>query len=219
MYACQTKKNIEVVKLLLDKNVDVNNKTTHGNTALMFACLSRNYEIIKLLIDKNADVNAKTTKPAEGFTALIHASQTCEVEIVKLLIDNNANVNDGVCSPLYYAIKRGKLDIVKLLLDKNANVNNVDKHGSTALSWATTCGRHKIIALLLPLQIMEEREIPEGETDCIMLIPIKKDALMVDFHNEFFFKRYYRAEDIKKFKGENPTTREPIVQEMYYKVK
>ncbi|MHC4687433.1 MAG: ankyrin repeat domain-containing protein, partial [Planctomycetota bacterium] len=52
----------EIVKLLLEKNADVNLKrTSDGLTALWMAAQDGHTEIVKLLLEKNADVNLKCT--------------------------------------------------------------------------------------------------------------------------------------------------------------
>ncbi len=48
---------IEVVKFLLEKGVDVNQKTSGKSTALSSALLGGHVEMVKLLISKKADVN------------------------------------------------------------------------------------------------------------------------------------------------------------------
>lgn len=45
------------IQKVLDRGVDVNQKFTKGNTALMYAAIKGNMNIVKFLIDKGAKVN------------------------------------------------------------------------------------------------------------------------------------------------------------------
>ena len=84
------KGHTETVKLLLDKEADVNMNTDNGDTALIEASDKGHIEIVKLLLDKEADVNAKNVV---GNTALILAAAGGHSRIVSMLLNNGADVN------------------------------------------------------------------------------------------------------------------------------
>ena len=46
--------NIEIVKLLLKNNVDINCTNIYGNTSLIFATIKGHYIMVKLLLENNA---------------------------------------------------------------------------------------------------------------------------------------------------------------------
>jgi ankyrin repeat protein len=48
-----------VVKLLLDKNADLESKDEYGQTALSWAVANDREAVVKLLLDKNADIESK----------------------------------------------------------------------------------------------------------------------------------------------------------------
>lgn len=80
------KGHTEIVKLLLEKNADVNATSSNGGlTALMYAAQKGHIEIVKLLLNKGADTNVATP---DGDTALMLAN---DVEIVKLLINKGTH--------------------------------------------------------------------------------------------------------------------------------
>lgn len=50
---------------------------------------------------------------------------------------------------LLAAARRGDLNTVRILLNKGANVNARDRHGETALIWASAIGNIKLVKLLI----------------------------------------------------------------------
>jgi len=143
--------HVEVVKLLLDNNADVNaSRTNDGTTSLYIAAYNGRTEVVKLLLDNNADVNASRTD--DGTTPLYIAAQYGHTEVVNLLLDNNADVNarrtnDGD-TPLYIAAYSGRTEVVKLLLDNNADVN-IERHdGEKPIDAALQCRHWDIVKLL-----------------------------------------------------------------------
>ena len=55
--------NLDVVKFLIDKGLNVTARDEDGTTVLMCAARGGNLEIVKLLIEGGADVNAKENGP------------------------------------------------------------------------------------------------------------------------------------------------------------
>lgn len=80
---------IEVVNFLLDKGVDVNQKTSGKSTALSGALLGGHVDMVKLLISKGADVNfdggyGTPLKRVEGW-AKDSPSSTTWPELIEIL--------------------------------------------------------------------------------------------------------------------------------------
>ena len=88
--ACQ-EGHKDIVKILLDKQADVNIQTIKGCTPLYIACEDGNKDIVKMLLDKQADVNIQSD---ERFTPLhyaCHQGHKCwisrQMSIFKVLKD------------------------------------------------------------------------------------------------------------------------------------
>ena len=113
-------KDIEKMKKLIKKGVDVNAIIKNHWTPLTFASLS-SVCAAKTLIDAGADVNGQMQ--GNKGTALHWAACLGFTKMVKFLIETNADVNaqdyEGK-TPLYYAPKNGHADSIKLLIDVNA---------------------------------------------------------------------------------------------------
>ena len=70
--------NIEIVKLLCNRNAYINEKDSYGDTPLHCACLNKNIDIVKLLIDYGADI---TIENSIGNTYARYISKYNQIEI------------------------------------------------------------------------------------------------------------------------------------------
>ena len=82
--------NLKVVKLLVERSADVNDKDREEVTILHYAIHSDNPELIKYLIEKGANVNAKNRF---GETVLHYAVCRNNLELAKILVEKGADVN------------------------------------------------------------------------------------------------------------------------------
>lgn len=105
-------KNIEIVKLLLDRGANINFQI-QGQTSLMFAAGESNHdstlECVKLLLDRGADINIRDIS---GTTALMYSAQL--------------------------SMKESSLETVKLLLERGADPFILDDSGISALNYCPT---------------------------------------------------------------------------------
>jgi ankyrin repeat protein len=67
----------------LDNGAEVNSRTIHRATPLMWAAAQGHEELCRLLIERGADINARCI---QGNTALIMATEGGHTDIVKLLL-------------------------------------------------------------------------------------------------------------------------------------
>ena len=92
--------DLELVKLLAEKGVNVKNEYPNHTTALHKAAQSDNLELIQWLIDQGVDVNAETE---DGKTALMYAclydsvsSGSDHLKMVQLLVEHGAKTNPNL---------------------------------------------------------------------------------------------------------------------------
>jgi ankyrin repeat protein len=81
---------LDKIRSLLDKGVDVNGMDLHGRTPLMQAAVAGHAGTVRLLIQRGADVNRRNHY---GRTALMDAVQTGRLQVVRLLLENRSDVN------------------------------------------------------------------------------------------------------------------------------
>lgn len=124
---------LSFLKLLLNNNVNINQKNSIGNTPLHEAIYSNNYSIIKLLIKKKVNVNSQNNKLE---TPLHIASLLGYSEIMYLLLENRANVNlmtsYGETALHYACYDCYDIMILNMLVDNGININLKDNEGYTS---------------------------------------------------------------------------------------
>lgn len=140
---------IKEVKRLLENKVDVNEKSSFGSSALMWAAFNGHSDIVELLLSAHANVDIQDD---QGGTPLTAAAFANHLDVVKQLVKAGANVN--VCSKngktaLICAAYNGNKDIVKYLLEVNADVDLHYNDEPTALFFAAWHGYAEIVKMLL----------------------------------------------------------------------
>lgn len=115
--------NVESLRLLLEKGVNVNARDGLDKTPLMTAAESGNLENVKLLIEAGADVNSRNKF---GDTALRLAVMGNRAPVVRKLVESGAKintVNDEGLSPLVSSVINGRDDIALFLIQSGADAN------------------------------------------------------------------------------------------------
>ncbi|MCY4328525.1 MAG: ankyrin repeat domain-containing protein [Endozoicomonadaceae bacterium] len=148
-----TGRNIESIKYLLDKGVDVNAQDAYGKTALMCAAEQDNAELVNfmLLIIRGADIHAKSN---DGKTLLMYAVQGGNSHIIRFVVKKGIDINEPNNqgnTPLTEAIKQEDIETVKYLIKCKASVNTKNLLNITPLmaSVMKRNGSHKITAFLV----------------------------------------------------------------------
>ena len=145
-------KNIYYVQFIVDnlpnKEKDINNSDSIGNSALHLAVtLKNNEEIINHLINNGADINLKNSKKQ---TPLHLACGKNRIENVNILLSNPKINYDSVdnqgFTPLIKACASQAYDVVKAFLRSNEiNINFQDKIGNTALHYLCEDEKYDIV--------------------------------------------------------------------------
>jgi ankyrin repeat protein len=133
---------LENMKILLERDVDINMKDYEGKTAFHYAIYISSYwnEVIDILIKHGADVNARDNY---GRTPLMLALDKYNVdyEIVKKLIYFSSNMNlkdnNGKTILMYlmekYSYAYEIISICELVIKKGINIEARDNDGKTTL--------------------------------------------------------------------------------------
>lgn len=114
----------DVLKVMLEKDVDVDQRDRDGNTALMMATLWLKPQSVKVLLDAGADANAEKIEP-HFLTGEEHAF-----------------------TALWFAVSDGNLEITRMLLDAGANPNHVGTNNQSVAMLAQLEGHTEISRLL-----------------------------------------------------------------------
>jgi len=140
--------NVEAVRSLLDKGVDVNGRNAKYNATLHVASELGKLEVVKLLIEYGADVNIPNKF---GGTPLHVVSHCGYRDIAELLLDHGANINtqdQDLLSPLHLASWNCQPTAVGLLLDRGADIHARDIEGRTPYTLALRRGDRQVVQLL-----------------------------------------------------------------------
>ena len=141
--------NIELCRLLIEKEAKVSIRNKYGRTPLNYAIWSNNKEIVELLIEEGADINNRDN---EGYAILQQVLTEDQEDIAELLITKGADIkvkDDAGHTMLHYAAYYGRKNIVELLLDKGLDINKKDDGGDTPVHGASWGGYIEAVRLLI----------------------------------------------------------------------
>ncbi|EAY06711.1 hypothetical protein TVAG_309980 [Trichomonas vaginalis G3] len=141
---------IEIAKLLILRDADLNAKDLAGQTALQIVSIYNCKEIAGFLISNGANINEKEIKTKKS--AIHFAAANNSVDVLNILITNGADVNDKAkekATPLYFAILSHHKEASKFLISHGADINFKGKYGITPLIFATRRNLKEIVELLI----------------------------------------------------------------------
>ena len=112
--------HFDVVRLLLEKNADVNARDDNGETALLSASGKGGIDVVRLLLEKGADVHARDKN---GRSALMTPSWLGQTDVVRLLLEKGIDVNaadKNGRTALMWASEQGHTEVAELLKNHGA---------------------------------------------------------------------------------------------------
>jgi ankyrin repeat protein len=178
LHAAAEEGNINVVKSLLERGIDINGRNEADQTSLNRAARKGNLDIVRLLVERGAEVDSRDMW---GWTPLHLASQYGHLEVSRVLVNHGANVNarkQDHCTPLDLSARNGHLGIVKLLLERGADVLAVNDEGQTPYQLSLQRGFREIADIL--------REHGAGRARFEEILSQCSSIAMSDWHFDFF---------------------------------
>ncbi|EAY03221.1 hypothetical protein TVAG_421090 [Trichomonas vaginalis G3] len=163
MYAIDKSADSEIIKKLVKYGIDVNIKAKNGKTPLMFAIsnsmkavkeladenditrktniINKNFEIMKILIENGADINYKyfptPKKQVDGKYGKKPNQRQKETEKKEQVIENFR-------TPIFYALRIGRVDIVSYFIEKGANLTIQSGYGNLLVLNALESAKYKL---------------------------------------------------------------------------
>jgi ankyrin repeat protein len=139
--------NLQQLRQLLDRGVDVNAKVPNGCTLLHFAAERGDLDMARYLLSRGADLHARA-----GIGTPLHvAANEGRPEMVRFLVGRGADVNatrsEGI-TPLHWACDKGHLETVRALLEAGADTTMQSKWGRIPLEQARRSGHTRIVELI-----------------------------------------------------------------------
>lgn len=168
---------IEVIDILIKRNVSPNQVDDNGNTPLHLATKYRNLEFAEIILTPK-NVN-QLNKDKE--TALHIAARNKSYDIAKLLIANGADIeikNARDKPPLLIALQNQDKKMMEILLVNGANPNATDSDGYTILHYAIDSGDYEMIKLLLAYKA-DVNQLAHNKTPPIKLAIINGNCPIV----------------------------------------
>ena len=178
LFASAMRGYMEVTKLLLMFEVDVDSKDIENKTPLYYAVTWNKLQIAKLLLQHGAKANQKFgimnqtlmhlavhfIKSAEMVQILLeHGANVkaidflrnpplvyaADEDIARLLMKYGATIEDLGNDRLYFVVASGNITIAKLLIANGADLNDLDRHGQTLLYITVEKDYYEIMKILL----------------------------------------------------------------------
>ena len=141
---------LDVVKLLLSRGVDVNVRDNRGYTALAHALEARYPEVEEALLSRpDIDPNVGGLLGRPILLAYVWRDNKKATERLLALGADVKLVDKDGDTALHGAAETGNVEIMRMLLDKNADINAKNREGGTPLMWAAVFGNDDAVQLLL----------------------------------------------------------------------
>jgi len=139
-YACR-EGNVEMLKLLINSDADVNKRSNYSTVYPIFDALSSFNDknilsIVKLLINKGVNIDSVDSF---GNTFFHYAVEKENVELIQLFIDSNCDINRTLRydkdTPLHYAFFQKNREIILILVENGANTDQKNLYNKVPIDY------------------------------------------------------------------------------------
>ena len=184
--------DVEEVRSLIERGLDVNAPQGDGMTALHWAAETGSTEIAHILLGVGADPEAVTRNG--DYTPLHLAARTGSASVIEALLEAGADAtittSTGEATALHLAVAAGNERAVVALLEHGADVDvRESEWGQTPLMFASAYGRVDVVKALLqhgadPAITTHVLDIPAraGVDDAAGVV---RDTILSDFRAEY----------------------------------
>ena len=156
--------NPQIVKMLIDLQINVNCRDTFLKTPAMYSCRNGLKEILHCLLDHGADLQLACQR---GQNCLHYASFSNTKDMIDFLISCDININSmdkRSTTPLMLACFSGKAIAVDHLLDLHADATILDVNGQSCVHMACGEGHIPVLQVLQEYGVDMEMEGKFGRT-------------------------------------------------------
>ena len=218
---------ISLIKLLVDREADVNQKAENIGSPLCYAARHAELDSAQLLIQEGADLKSVDTGGHSSLHLAICNSKASE-ELFDYFTGLGADpllVDRRGCNGLHYAARANNLGALEKILECGPEVNAVDGFGWTPLHWAaaSTSLSTQVIKALLHKGCNKDMEDKEGRTALDLAIQLGNTeaiAVLYDTSNaQIDPSRIDATADIELFKCSCEgclIVRNPFEESKYY---
>jgi ankyrin repeat protein len=134
---------LEVIRLHLNKAIDVNAPDADGVTPIMLSASRGWLEVMQVLIERGALISAMDDHGQTALMYVVHGRGN--EEALLMLIEHGAKVNakdHKGRTALMHAARYGRLEVVQLLVKRGADVSAVDNDGQRTADLLKSDLRH-----------------------------------------------------------------------------
>ncbi|KEG04319.1 conserved Plasmodium protein, unknown function [Plasmodium vinckei vinckei] len=191
---------INISKLLIEKNINVNEKNKDGKTSLHIACEHNYLKGIELLLKNKADINSTDS---QNNTPLITSIKRNNEEAARLLIENNADINvkdKNKNSVLHICAKEHLCNVAQLILEtKKVDIKNcLNKENNSPLHIAAKENLKTLCDLFIKYNFDETLKNNNNETYNDILKKHEENAA----HKNEEKENVYKEKELRKRKND-----------------
>jgi len=178
--------NIDIVNILLDKNIDLDNQENeYGLSALHQCIINNNIDITSKLIDSGANINLQDL---QGNSPLIYSIDEDNMELTSLLIKNNninfnlTNIKGETALHIILKNKFNNTNLIKKFI-KYTDLNIQDNNGNTCLMLLSDLNNFKDELINKELNIFIKNNNNKTVYDKIKNDKTQIDIIINSFYN------------------------------------